>query len=81
MFNGFGYLLEIKCGWNLLVWLVGVVVSWYIDFLILLIPTPLVLALFCSNIPTFCSFKKCSVLFLIPVFFIIKFLCNKYFFV
>ena len=36
----------------------GVVVRRYIDFLILLIPTPLVYALFCSNIPTFCSFKK-----------------------
>ena len=33
--------------------LVGVVVRRYIDFLILLIPTPLVSALFCSNIPTF----------------------------
>ena len=30
----------------------------YIDFLILLIPTPLVSALFYSSIPTFCSFKK-----------------------
>ena len=28
----------------------------YIDFLILLIPTPLVFVLFCSSIPTFCSF-------------------------
>ena len=28
-------------GWNLCVWLVGVVVRRYIDFLILLIPTPL----------------------------------------
>ena len=46
------------CGWNLWVWLVGVV-SWYIDFPILLIPTPLVSALFCSSIPTFCSFLKC----------------------
>ena len=36
--------------------LVGVFVRRYIDFLILLIPTPLVSALFCSNIPTFCSF-------------------------
>ena len=33
----------------------GVIVRRYIDFLILLIPTPLVSALFCS-IPTFCSF-------------------------
>ena len=38
------------------VWLLGVVVRRYIDFLILLIPTPLVL--FYSSIPTFCSFKK-----------------------
>ena len=45
------------CGWNVWVWLVSVVVRRYIDFLILLIPT-LVSALFCSNIPTFCSFKK-----------------------
>ena len=36
----------------------GVVVRRYIDFLILLIPTPLVSALFCSSIPIFCSFKK-----------------------
>ena len=36
----------------------GVVVRRYIDFLILLIPTPLVSVLFCSSIPTFCSFLK-----------------------
>ena len=41
-------------GWNLWVWPLGVVVRRYIDFLILLIPTPLVSVLFC----TFCSFKK-----------------------
>ena len=29
-----------------------------IDFLILLIPTPLVFVLFCSSSPTFCSFLK-----------------------
>ena len=45
--------------WNLWVWLVAVVVRRYIDFLILLIPTPLVSVLFCSSIPTFCSFSKC----------------------
>ena len=39
-----------------MVWLVGVVVRRYIDFLILLIPTLLVSVLFCSSIPTFCSF-------------------------
>ena len=42
-------------GWNLWVWLLGVVVRRYIDFLILLIPT-LVSVLFYSSIPTFCSF-------------------------
>ena len=46
-------------GWNLWVWLVGVVVKRYIDFIILLIPNPLVSVLFCSSIPTFCSFFKC----------------------
>ena len=46
-------------GWNLWVWLLGVVVKRYIDFLILLIPTPLVSVLFYSSIPTFCSFFKC----------------------
>ena len=35
--------------------LVGVVVRRYIDFIVLLIPTPLVSVLFCSSIPTFCS--------------------------
>ena len=33
-------------GWNLWVWLLGVVVRRYIDFLILLNPTPLLLYLF-----------------------------------
>ena len=37
-------------GWNLCVWLLGVVVRRYTDFLILLIPTPLVSVLFCSSI-------------------------------
>ena len=40
-------------GWNLWVRLVGVVVRRYIDFPILLIPTPLVSALFCDSISTF----------------------------
>ena len=39
-------------GWNLWVWLLGVVSRRYIDFLILLIPTPLVSVLFGSSIPT-----------------------------
>ena len=55
-------------GWNLWVWLVGVVVRRYIDFLILLIPTPLVSVLFCSSIPTFCSFEKMFFV-LVPVLF------------
>ena len=36
----------------------------YIDFLILLIPTPLVSILFYSSIPTFCSFLKCFSFFI-----------------
>ena len=53
-------------GWNLWVWLLGVVVRMYIiDFLILLIPTPLVSVFFCSSIPTFLLiflnvFRSCS---------------------
>ena len=50
----------------------GVVVRRYIDFLILLIPTPLVSVLFCSNIPTFCSFKKMFFV-LVPILFVITF--------
>ena len=49
-------------------WLVGVVVRRYIDFLILLIPTPLVSVFFCSSIPTFCSLKKKNFI-LVPVLF------------
>ena len=55
------------------VWLVGVgeiygtllsvVVRRYIDFIILLIPTPLVSVLFCSSIPTFCSFFRVETVF------------------
>ena len=41
-------------GWNLLLWLLGVVVRRHIDFLILLIPTPLVSVFFYSSIPTLC---------------------------
>ena len=55
-------------GWNLWVWLLGVVVRRYIDFLILLIPTHLVSVLFCSSIPTFCSLKKMFFV-LVPVLF------------
>ena len=45
-------------GWNLWVWLLGVVLRRYIDFLILLIPNPLVSVLFCKASLLFCSFKK-----------------------
>ena len=48
----------------------GVVVRRYIDFLKLLIPTPLVSALFCSSIPTLCSIKK-SFSFLFQYIFVI----------
>ena len=41
--------VAIGSGWNLWVWLLGVVLRRYIDFLILLIPTPLVSVLFCSS--------------------------------
>ena len=43
-------------GWNLWVWLLGVVVKRYIDFLILLIPTPLVFVLFLQQHPKCFSF-------------------------
>ena len=46
-------------GWNLWVWLLGVVVRRYIEFLILLIPTPLVSVFFCSSILLFVHFFKC----------------------
>ena len=39
---------------------------------ILLIPTPLISVLFCSSIPTFCSFKKMFFV-LVPVLFVINF--------
>ena len=55
-------------GWNIWVWLVGVVVRRYIDFIILLIPSPLVFVIFCSSIPTFCSLKK-KFFVLVPVLF------------
>ena len=48
-------------GWNLWVWLLGVVVRRYIDFLILLIPTPLVyICTFSQQHPYFfVHLKKC----------------------
>ena len=47
----------------------------YIDFLILLIPTPLVCVLFYSSIP-FCSLKK-KFFVLVPVLFCNYILCIK----
>ena len=48
----------------------------HIDFLILLIPSPFLSALFCSSIPTFCSlknfFRSCSRTFFCN-------LCNNFF--
>ena len=44
-------------GWNLWVWLLGMVLRRYIDFLILLIPT-LVSVLFAAASLLFCSFFK-----------------------
>ena len=61
-------------GWNLWVWLLGVVVRRYIDFLILLIPTPLVYALFTAASLHFVHLKKCFS-FLFQYFFVITF-CN-----
>ena len=50
----------------------GVIVRRYIDFFILLIPTPLVSVLFCSSIPTFCSFFLFFVLVPVPLSFMFK---------
>ena len=54
--------------WNLWVWLLGVVVRRYIDFLILLIPTPLVSVLFTAASLLFVhlpkKFRSCSSTFL-----------------
>ena len=60
-------------GWNLWVWLLGVVVRRYIDFLILLTPTPLVSVLFGSSIPTFLFIKKKSFSILFQYFFKLHF--------
>ena len=53
-------------------WLLGVAVRRYIDFLILLIPTPLVyICSFLQQHP-FCSFYKMFFI-IVPVFFVITF--------
>ena len=59
-------------GWNLWVWLLGVVVRRYIDFLILLIPTPLVSVIFAAASLLFVHFVKCFSFFF-QYFFVITF--------
>ena len=66
-------------GWNLWVWLLGVVVRRYIDFLILLIPTPLVSVLFAAASLLFVHFVKCFS-FLFQYFFVITFYVLNNFF-
>ena len=57
-----------ESGWNLWVWLLGVIVRRYIDFLILLIPTPLVSVIFLRQHPYFLLiFKKFFII--VPVLF------------
>ena len=66
-------------GWNLWVWLLGVVVRRYIDFLILLIPTPLVSVFFTAASLLFVHLKKCF-FFLFQYFFVITFYVLNTFF-
>ena len=63
-------------GWNLWAWLLGVVVRRYIDFLILLIPAPLVSVLFLQQHPYFLFILKIF-FFLVPVLFCNYILCIK----
>ena len=60
-------------GWNLWVWLLGVVLRRYIYFLILLIPTPLVSVLFLQQHPYFLFIFKNVFLFMFQYFFKITF--------
>ena len=67
-------------GWNLWLWLLGVVVRRYIyiDFLILLIPTPLVFVPFAAASLLFVHFVKCFS-FLFQHFFVITFYVLNFF--
>ena len=58
-------------GWNLWVWLLGVVLRRYIDFFILLIPTPLVLYLYFFAAASLRTFLFIFLMFfvLVPVLF------------
>ena len=71
-------------GWNLWVWLLGVVVRryMYIYFLILLIPTPLVSVLFFAAASLLFVHLKKMFFVLVPVLFCnyILSICIKYFF-
>ena len=64
-------------GRNLWVWLLGVVVRRYIDFLILLIPTPLYVFFFAAASLLFVHFFKCFS-FLFQYFFVITFYVCMY---
>ena len=64
-------------GWNLWVWLLGVVVRRYIDFLIIL--TPLVSVLFLQQHPYFLLILKMFFV-LVPVLFVITFYVLNNFF-
>ena len=67
-------------GWNLSVWLLGVVVRRYIDFLILLIPTPHVSS-FLQQHPYFMFINFLLNIFrLVPVLFVITFYALNNFF-
>ena len=63
-------------GLNLWVWLLGVVVRRYIDFLILLIPTPLVSVIFLQQHPYFLFILKMFFV-LVPVLYCNYILCIK----
>ena len=66
-------------GWNLWVWLLGVVVRRYIDFLAHTIYFLLYLFFFAAASLLFVHFVKCFFV-LVPVLFYNKILCIKYFF-
>ena len=67
-------------GWNLWVWLLGVVLRRYIDFLILLIPTPLVSVLFAAASLLFVHFVNVFAFFTIcdSVYSAIQCICVYY---
>ena len=67
-------------GWNQWVWLMGVVVRRYIDFLILFIPTPLISVHILQQHPYFLFIKKNFFSFLFHYFFVITFYVLNNFF-